>query len=133
MGWKDLQKIIQLKQQITQSSNNSEFERLFRDKPFWIWDREEHKRQDILTKGNCCFNHVIGLPTKDNVEKPLFDYQKLIYDSLQEHKHLWILKSTGLGISEFFLRYMSWLSLKDDTYQNSQMVIVTGSKLGLVN
>jgi hypothetical protein len=23
------------------------------NKPFWIWDVEEHKAEDIKTKGNC--------------------------------------------------------------------------------
>jgi hypothetical protein len=41
-------------------------------------------------------------------------------------KHLWIKKATGLGITEFMLRFMAWLCLKDDSYRNSQMVIVTG-------
>ena len=31
--------------------------------------------------GDCCFNHIVGLPTKNGVEKPMFDYQKLLYDS----------------------------------------------------
>ncbi|MGA9843369.1 MAG: DEAD/DEAH box helicase family protein [Nitrososphaeraceae archaeon] len=35
-------------------------------------------------------------------------------------------KATGLGVTEFFLRFMAWLYLKDDTYRNSQMCIVTG-------
>jgi len=26
--------------------------------------------EDIKTKGNCCFNHIIGLSTKDGIEKP---------------------------------------------------------------
>jgi hypothetical protein len=53
-----------------------------KDKPFWIWDQRLHKQEDIKTKGDCCFNHIIGLPSKDKVEKPLFGYEKLIYDSL---------------------------------------------------
>jgi hypothetical protein len=57
------------------------FERL-QNKPFWIWNVEEHKQEDIDTKGNCCFNHIIGLPTNVKLEKPLFDYEKLLYDSL---------------------------------------------------
>ncbi len=61
----------------------------------------------------------------------MFDYQELVYNNLQQYRHLWILKATGLGISEFFLRYMAWLCLKDDTYQNSQMVIVTGPNVDL--
>jgi hypothetical protein len=46
-------------------------------------------------------------------------------------KHLWCLKSTGLGVSEFFLRLMAWLCTKDDTYKNSQMCIVTGPNIDL--
>jgi hypothetical protein len=29
-------------------------------------------------------------------------------------RHLWIKKATGLGVSEFMLRFMAWLCLKDD-------------------
>lgn len=94
-------------------------------------------------KGYCCFNHLVGLPTKENVEKPIFDYQKLIYDSLLlpdfsnslkhdfKHKHLWIKKSTGLGVTEFFLRLMAWFSLRDNSYRNSQMCIVTGPNIDI--
>jgi hypothetical protein len=49
------------------------------NKPFWIWNIEEHKLEDISTKGECCFNHIIGFPTKDGLEKPIFDYQELLY------------------------------------------------------
>ena len=41
-------------------------------------------------------------------------------------KHLWVKKATGLGVSEFMLRFMAWLCLRNDDYRNSQMVIVTG-------
>ena len=130
MGWKDLQKLIGQQQQNQQTTQYSEFQ-VFRDKPFWIWDITEHRNEDISTNGNCCFNHILSLPKKDNIDKPLFDYEKIILDSLQYDKCLWILKSTGLGISELFLRYMSYLALRDDTYQNSQMVIVTGPNIDL--
>jgi hypothetical protein len=40
-------------------------------------------------------------------------------------------KSTGLGISEFFLRFMAWLCLYNDDYRDSQMVIVTGPNIDL--
>jgi hypothetical protein len=36
---------------------------------FEIWDIEEHKQEDIKTKGDCCFNHIIDLPTKEGDEK----------------------------------------------------------------
>jgi hypothetical protein len=38
------------------------------------------------------FNNAIGLPRKNNVEFPMFDYEQLLYDTLQKHKHIWIKK-----------------------------------------
>lgn len=46
-------------------------------------------------------------------------------------KHLWCLKSTGLGVSEFFLRLMAWLCTSTDDYKNTQMCIVTGPNIDL--
>ena len=35
-----------------------------------------------MTNGDCCFNHVIGLPQRNGLDKPLYDYEKIIFDSL---------------------------------------------------
>jgi hypothetical protein len=43
-----------------------------------------------------------------------------------KEKHLWILKATGLGVTEFMLRFMAWLCVRNDDCKGSQMVIVTG-------
>jgi hypothetical protein len=76
------------------------------NKPFWIWDVEEHKQEDIRTNGDCCFNHIIDLSQKNGVDKPLYDYERIIFNSLvtqtgnvnpSNKKHLWIKKATGLG------------------------------------
>jgi hypothetical protein len=97
----------------------------------------------VKTDDKCCFNHLVGLPRKDGIAKPLFDYEKLLYDSLLldvptesnndpsshnnfKDKHLWCKKATGLGVTEFMLRLMSWLCLRNDDYNHSQMCIVTG-------
>jgi hypothetical protein len=72
------------------------FERLV-NKPFWIWDIAEHKQEDIKTNGDCCFNHIIGLPNNDGTHKPLYDYQRKILESpvsQNSNKHLWIKKAT---------------------------------------
>jgi hypothetical protein len=78
-----------------------------RDKPFWLWDPTSHKQADRTAKGDCCFNHIIGLPKKENREKPMFDYERLLFDSLlvpdfynrlkdgSKLKHLWVKKATG--------------------------------------
>jgi hypothetical protein len=41
-----------------------------------MWDIAEHKLEDTKTNGNCCFNHIIGLPTKEGAKKAMFDYEK---------------------------------------------------------
>lgn len=78
MTFKDLKKRVS-NQDLRQQSKL--FEGLV-NKPFWIWDEQQHRLEDINTNGDCCFNHIIGLPTKGRIEKPLFDYEKLLYDSL---------------------------------------------------
>jgi len=73
--FKDLKKRVSATHEVQQQTRL--FERL-RNKPFWIWDVKEHKHADVQSNGDCCFNQIIGLPMKDGVEKPLFDYEKNI-------------------------------------------------------
>jgi hypothetical protein len=107
--FKDLKKRVAL--EIAQQ--RSSLTQRVQNKPFWIWNIEEHKKEDIRSSGNCCFNHIIGLPHKNGLDKPLHDYEKIIFDSLvtqngnANKKHLWIKKATGLDISEFRLRFVA--------------------------
>jgi hypothetical protein len=78
LTFKDLKKTVTLEAIAQQQSEL--FERLH-TKPFWIWNIEEHKQQDIKTNGYCCFDHIIGLPQKNGIDKPLYDYEKIIFDS----------------------------------------------------
>jgi hypothetical protein len=128
LTFKDLKKRVSLETIHQQQSKL--FERLL-NKPFWIWDQQQHKLEDIITNGDCCFNHIIGLPQKNGDDKPLFDYEQIIFDSLDGNKHLWIKKATGLGVSEFMFRFMVWLCLKDNALSGSQMCIVTGPRIEL--
>ena len=71
---------------------------------------------------------------KDGTDKPLYDYEQTIFDYLvtpNGNKHLWIKKATGLGVSEFMLRFMAWLCLKDNALSGSQICIVTGPRIDL--
>jgi len=76
--FKDLRKRVSLESAQQQCKL---FDRL-QNRPFWIWNIEEHKLEDIRTDGDCCFNHIIGLPQKDEIDKPLYDYEQIIFDSL---------------------------------------------------
>ena len=110
MTFKHLKKIVSLE---TTTQQQHKLTEMLHNKPFWVWNIEEHKREDVRTNGECCFNHIIGLPQKDGDDKPLYDYQQKIFDSLVDggNRHLWIKKATGLGLSEFMLRVMAWLCL----------------------
>jgi hypothetical protein len=96
---------------------------------------------------------MIGLPTKDGIEKPLFDYEREIYFALLrpgylnsypstnqfniktynilflfKEKQMWIKKAAGLGVTEFMLRFMARLLPGADlTYfrRLSQSLLVT--------
>jgi hypothetical protein len=56
----------------------------------------------------------------------------MVFDSLviqngnlsSNNKHLWIKKATGLGVSEFMLRFMAWLCVKDMHYQVHKCVLL---------
>ena len=48
-----------------------------------------------------------------------------------KHNHLWVKKRAGLGVTEFFLRLIVWLCLRNDDYKNSQMCIVTGLNIDI--
>jgi hypothetical protein len=145
--FKDLQKVIE--SQPGQGLNN-QLQKL-RGKPFWYWDKTRHKERDRITKGDCCFNHVISLPKKNGNEYPLFNYEQQLYKALLQpgylnnypnsrthpdypnnvmyhfkEKHLFIKKATGIGVTTFMLRFMAWLCLYNDDYCDSQMVIVVG-------
>jgi hypothetical protein len=79
MTFKDLQRLVQAE------GGGDRAEIIFsplqklQGKPLWVWERPEHKQADRANKGNCCFNHIIGLPTKDGVRKPLFEYERMLY------------------------------------------------------
>jgi hypothetical protein len=67
--FKDFKKKVSLE---TTQHQSKLFEKV-QNKPFWIWNVEKHKQEDIRTNGSCCFNRIIGLPQKDGNDKPLYD------------------------------------------------------------
>ena len=121
MTLQNLSKILDKYDQKHGSSRLGQFE-LLNGLPFYNW----HNPQDTRT-----LNHIIGLPQKNGQYYPLFNYEQMLFDTLQDHKHVWIKKATGLGVTEFMLRYMAWLCLKNSNIRNSQMCIVTGPRIEL--
>lgn len=115
MTLKELQRVLAEVQ--GQGSPNPQLDSLLErlaGKEFWCG----HTSANVK---DCCFNHIIGLPEKQAVPRPIFDYEMQLLNELLlstgsiKDKHLFIKKATGLGITEFCLRFMVWLRCNDDT------------------
>lgn len=134
-----------------QSEEHKTFYSICKGLPFYRWDymqsgkESEHNKLARYLHGRCCFNHLIGLPEKHGVPHPLYDYEYELYKELikpkpkptddivirQQYKHVYVLKSTGLGISEFMLRFICWLALRNDNLKGQRVCIVTGPNIAL--
>ena len=75
--------------------------------------------KELLTTcsiGTCGTGHILVAPTNPTAVI-IATNTNIAFTSLvtqNSNKHLWIKKATGLGISEFMLRFMAWLCLKDN-------------------
>src|SRR5215216_5030403 len=110
---------------------------------------------------SCCWNHLVpGLPTKNGVIHPLYDYEKILFRALeipsylnagtvsrnkidknkvvektaieplypQKVGRLAVLKSTGIGATEFFIRWICWKCMVNDDLKGSDVCIITGPR-----
>jgi len=78
MTFKDLKKRVSSYNR-QQQQQTQYFDKL-QNKPFWIWNIEEHKLEDVRTKEECCFNHIIGLSTKEGLFRA-HCYYRLPFDN----------------------------------------------------
>jgi len=68
--FRDLQRLVQSQEDDNDTAANNNRSLLsslvskLQGKPFWIWEKEDHKWVDKTDKGNRCFNHIIGLPER---------------------------------------------------------------------
>ena len=125
-----------LRQSIQKSQSNSSSNLdILRDKPFWIWDKQEHLKQGKETNQNCCFQHIVGCPTKERRERPLWDYQKLIFDCIEQNQNIWIKKARGIGVTTFFIRYLVWKILSSPTKEldGKSISIISGTREEFAN
>ncbi|MFZ0556261.1 MAG: hypothetical protein WAM26_13310 [Nitrososphaeraceae archaeon] len=129
MTLQNLNKILdRYEEQLGFTNSSNQFEQLH-GLPFYDWSIDRGVSNRITT-----FNNVIGLPHKNGRPMPLFDYEQMLFYTLQTNKHIWIKKATGLGVTEFMLRYMAWLCFAEKNRRfvsGSQMCIVTGPRIEL--
>jgi hypothetical protein len=128
--FKDLQKVVHSNGQ-TNSTSLVDIQTKLQNKPFWIFNQEEHRQEHIRTNGLCCWWHGIGCPQKDGRDMPVLPYQKTLYEALQNHKHIWCLKSRGIGVTSFLLRYIAWCCVSGQIYPNSRVCFIVGPRIDL--
>jgi hypothetical protein len=103
-----------------------------------VWE----KRQKDLKEESIDFPEYRGLSFKEfwNAlpnKLVYFDYEEELTDILAKNKKLWVKKATGLGITEWTIRWIAWNCLKDDKWKDTQVdvtaVIITGANQELTN
>ncbi len=98
----------------------------------------EDEVEDVL------FPQYLGLTFKQfwyklneelEIEMEFYDYEDEILKALEDGKYVWIKKSTGLGVTEFMIRWIAWNCLKDTVWADKQVdvnvVLVTGPRIDL--
>lgn len=86
MGLQNLSKILDKYESQLGSLNTEQFDRL-KGLPFYNWQAScNSKIVRVRPYYNNTFNHVIGLPQKNGQSYPLFDYEQILFDTLQTNK-----------------------------------------------
>jgi hypothetical protein len=67
------------------------------------------------------------LPSKDGIPYPLFDFQEIIFDTVEQNQNVWIKKARGIGLTTFILRYLAWKILCSSELDYKSIYIVSGS------
>jgi hypothetical protein len=75
--FKDLHKLVSNSKQ--ENKGKELFKRL-QDKPFWIWDKQQHKQENIRTDGDCCMNHIISF-NFNSEHKAMLGHCKMIMEN----------------------------------------------------
>ena len=94
---------------------------VFLDKPFYCGDNI------TSDKPNCCFNHIIGLPLKNDKEHPIYDYELDVIKAIEQNRNVWIKKASGIGVTTLLLRYLVWKILVNIDLQYKNIFIVSGT------
>ena len=78
-------------------------------------------------------NHILGLPIKNGKVFPIFDFQKQIFDYLEENQNIWIKKARGIGVTTFLIRYLVWKVLSSNELDGKSIFIISGTREEFAN
>ena len=87
--------------------------------PFWC---------NTSGSDNCCFNHKIGLPQKNGITHPIYDYEIDFKEKIEQYQHIWVKKARGIGATTFLIRYLAWKALSTNELENRDIFIIAGTR-----
>src|SRR5206468_5875468 len=108
------------------SDNNTISDNPFIGKPFWCGN---FTKNEI----DCCFNHIIGLPVKNGIEHPIYDYELEFINVIETKQHTWCKKARGIGATEMLIRYLAWKALSSEELENKTIFIIAGTREEFAN
>lgn len=79
------------------------------------------------------FNDAIGLPIKNGVQHPIYDYEIEMQEAIENNQHVWIKKARGIGATEFLIRYLSWKALSSTELEGKSVFIIAGTREEFAN
>lgn len=95
---------------------------------------EESSQLDIFKgKSFLEFNDIIGLPVKNNVEHPIYDYELDVVSNIENNRNIWIKKASGIGATTLLLRYLTWKISVNDDLEYKNIFIISGTHVRHAN
>ncbi len=82
---------------------------------------------------DCCINHIVSCPTKNDKEFPIFDYEELIFNTIEKNQNIWIKKARGIGVTTFLIRYLVWKILYSKELDGKSIFIISGTREEFAN
>lgn len=74
------------------------------------------------------FNNIIGLPVKNGIEHPIYDYELNVIKAIEENNNIWIKKARGIGVTELVLRYLTWKIVSSTELDHKKIMLVSGTR-----
>ena len=81
--------------------------------------RERRKRIFIIRLQNAIIQFTVRSSLYVSPYGPTYEFQ---------NKHLWVMKATGLGITEFFLRIGAWLCTPNENHERIRNAQICSDK-----
>jgi hypothetical protein len=118
--------IIERAQSLLSGLNHSLY--FLKSIPFWCGNYLDPKdKTRVIQDGEkCCYNHWLGLPTRWNKRHPMYQYEIDLVEDMIKHRKIFVEKAAGLGITELILRWLEWMAMTNQEFQNAQIALVSG-------